>query len=39
MRDGVKLYGDLYRPVRSGKFPVLMYEHHTAFSARAFMKP
>ncbi len=24
MRDGVKLYGDLYRPVREGKFPVLV---------------
>jgi putative CocE/NonD family hydrolase len=24
MRDGVKLYGDLYWPVRSGKFPVLI---------------
>ena len=24
MRDGVKLYGDLYRPARSGKFPVLI---------------
>lgn len=24
MRDGVKLYGDLYRPARDGKFPVLI---------------
>ncbi|HYI92769.1 MAG TPA: CocE/NonD family hydrolase [Bryobacteraceae bacterium] len=24
MRDGVKLYGDLYRPAREGKFPVLI---------------
>src|SRR6187402_436118 len=24
MRDGVKLYGDLYRPAREGKFPVLV---------------
>ena len=24
MRDGVKLYGDLYRPARDGKFPVLV---------------
>jgi putative CocE/NonD family hydrolase len=24
MRDGVKLYGDLYRPKRDGKFPVLI---------------
>ena len=24
MRDGVKLYADLYRPVRDGKFPVLI---------------
>jgi putative CocE/NonD family hydrolase len=24
MRDGVKLYGDLYRPKRDGKFPVLV---------------
>lgn len=24
MRDGVKLYGDLYRPARKGKFPVLI---------------
>ncbi|MCW5978363.1 MAG: CocE/NonD family hydrolase [Bryobacteraceae bacterium] len=24
MRDGVKLYADLYRPVREGKFPVLI---------------
>jgi putative CocE/NonD family hydrolase len=24
MRDGVKLYGDLYRPARAGKFPVLI---------------
>jgi putative CocE/NonD family hydrolase len=24
MRDGVKLYGDLYRPKREGKFPVLV---------------
>jgi putative CocE/NonD family hydrolase len=24
MRDGVKLYGDLYRPARQGKFPVLI---------------
>lgn len=24
MRDGVKLYGDLYRPARTGKFPVII---------------
>ena len=24
MRDGVKLYGDLYRPKGEGKFPVLI---------------
>ncbi len=24
MRDGVKLYGDLYRPAREGKFPTLI---------------
>ncbi|HYO80859.1 MAG TPA: CocE/NonD family hydrolase [Bryobacteraceae bacterium] len=24
MRDGVKLYGDLYRPARAGKFPVII---------------
>src|ERR1041384_8077564 len=24
MRDGVKLYADLYRPAREGKFPVLI---------------
>src|SRR6478672_2134169 len=24
MRDGVKLYGDLYRPARAGKYPVLI---------------
>jgi uncharacterized protein len=24
MRDGVKLYGDLYRPARDGKFPVII---------------
>lgn len=24
MRDGVRLYGDLYRPAREGKFPVLV---------------
>src|SRR5689334_6808514 len=24
MRDGVKLYADLYRPAREGRFPVLI---------------
>jgi putative CocE/NonD family hydrolase len=48
MRDGVKLYADVYRPRREGKFPVLvtrtpygvqrdgMHEHKVQFAQRGY---
>ena len=38
MRDGVKLYGDLYRPAREGKFPTRSSGHRMVFSEMAPIK-